>query len=33
MKMRLEKTAYYEKRNDIIMYATLKATEGGLVKH
>jgi len=32
-KLALEKTAYYEKRNDIIMYAALKATERGLVKH
>jgi hypothetical protein len=32
-KLALEKTAYYEKRNDIIVYAALKATERGLVKH
>lgn len=29
----MEKTAYYDKRNDIIMYAALKATEKGLVTH
>jgi RinA family phage transcriptional activator len=31
--MNMEKTAYYDKRNDIIMYAALKATEKGLIKH
>jgi hypothetical protein len=29
----LEKSAYYEKKNDILTYAALKATELGLVKH
>lgn len=32
-RLAFEKTAYYEKRSDIIMYAALKATERGLVKH
>lgn len=32
-RLALEKSAYYEKRNDIITYAALKATERGLVKH
>lgn len=32
-KLAMEKTAYYEKRNDIITYAAFKATEKGLVKH
>lgn len=32
-RLALEKSAYYEKRNDIITYAALKATERGLAKH
>ncbi|MHC1750774.1 MAG: hypothetical protein AB9856_21075 [Cellulosilyticaceae bacterium] len=29
----MEKSAYYDRRNDIIIYAALKATERGLVTH
>jgi hypothetical protein len=32
-RLALEKSAYYEKKNDIIIYAAFKATEKGLVKH
>jgi hypothetical protein len=31
--MNLERTAYYDRKNDVIMYAALKATERGLINH